>query len=127
MKLLWMEKKRKMNIELKSLQTRKAQLEVEITQLMNSRKDVQKKLDEKNAALNGITRQIQNIADKKPIISEHALLRYAERVLGIDFESIKKDILSEQNVAIIDTLRSGIIPVKNFKLIVKDKVIVTIE
>jgi chromosome segregation ATPase len=122
-----MEKKRKMNIELKSLQTRKAQLEVEITQLMNSRKDVQKKLDEKNAALNGITRQIQNIADKKPIISEHALLRYAERVLGIDFESIKKDILSEQNVAIIDTLRSGIIPVKNFKLIVKDKVIVTIE
>lgn len=60
------------------------------------------------------------------IVSEHALLRYCERVLGIDLEEIKHKLLPESTIDQIKTLKSGIFPSKDLKLVVKNKIVVTI-
>jgi hypothetical protein len=62
-----------------------------------------------------------------PVVSEHATLRYIERILKIDLKKIEDDILSEENRKIIDQVSSCKIPFKdNFQLIVRNKTVTTI-
>lgn len=60
-------------------------------------------------------------------ISDHAMVRYLERVKGIDIEEIRKEILTENVLDLIKTLGdNGSYPNKNFKLVVRNKNVVTI-
>lgn len=63
-----------------------------------------------------------------PLVSDHALIRYMERVLGVDFENIKRDIVSEDVMKILNIVgASGKIPHKDgYILVIKDGTIVTI-
>ena len=64
-------------------------------------------------------------------VSEHALLRYCERVLNIDLEEAKQAILSDSVVDLMAKLgnNNGEYPVKEggFKIVVKNKTVVTIK
>lgn len=40
------------------------------------------------------------------VISDHALVRYMERVLGIDVRTIRESILSDEHLALIRELRT---------------------
>lgn len=65
---------------------------------------------------------------KEPIVTEHALLRYIERVCGIDLNAIKQQILTEAVLRQIDTLDSGKFPVgTGCFAMVKNRTVVTIE
>ena len=55
------------------------------------------------------------------------MLRYFERVLGYDLNEIRGMILSDQTKAFIDQFGSGKIPGQGFRIVVKDRTIVTIE
>jgi len=62
------------------------------------------------------------------IISEHAMLRYIERALGVDLDAMKKEILTEALIAGVAFCRSGKFPIKDgIKAVVKNNVVVTIE
>ncbi len=114
--------------KLKNLQVRKTQLETELKDLQQTVKNINKKICETNNSLINITKEIKNITSQSPTISEHALLRYVERVLGIDLEKIKREILSEKNIAFIEHLKSCKFPISTtHKAVVKNKVVVTIE
>lgn len=68
-----------------------------------------------------------NILTRNVVISEHALLRYLERVKFVDIEAIKKEILADDKIVnAIHSLDSGSFPIQGCRLIVKDKVIKTI-
>ena len=64
---------------------------------------------------------------KEPIVSEHALLRYIERVYGIDLDELRGKILNPQTKEWIEQFGSGKIPSDGCRLIVKNRVVVTVE
>lgn len=62
-------------------------------------------------------------------LSEHAILRYFERVVGIDTDAIKPLIFTEDMMELIETLggEKGKYPHKDgFMVVIKDNVVVTI-
>ncbi len=59
-------------------------------------------------------------------ITEHAMLRYVERVLGIDIEQIEKSILEELNLETIEKLGNGTYPVRDFNVVIKENFIITV-
>lgn len=64
---------------------------------------------------------------KEPIVSEHAILRYLERIGGLDLEEIKNKILTTEIKNIISTLGgNGTYPNEGFKVIMKDNIVTTI-
>lgn len=61
------------------------------------------------------------------IVTDHALVRYMERVLELDLSAIRAEILSEKNVALALRLKNCRIPVGNWSdLVVVDSRIVTV-
>lgn len=75
--------------------------------------------------------KISNLKDdKNVIVSEHAILRYFERVLGFDLAEIQSKILTDSVQDLIGKLgsNSGQYPVKEggFSVVLKEKTIVTI-
>ena len=72
--------------------------------------------------------EIKSLSKQEVIVSEHAVLRYLERVKGIDLNSIKKEILSDYTLKFIEKLKgNGVFPnEKGFSLKVKDNVVITI-
>lgn len=112
----------------KHLQVRKSQLETEIAELKKSIDTQRKDLDNKVRSLQEVEKETRLVLNVKPVVSEHAILRYVERVLKIDIKTIETEILSTEVINAIETLHSGKIPFKDgMTLVVKDKTIVTIN
>jgi len=110
---------------LKSLMSQKASLQVEINELKNKHNMIEDEMNFKNKKIDELNKQINNISDE-PQITEHALLRYIERIKGVDIKEIKKEIMTDQNKKMIETLESGIFKLNGVKMIVKDKTIITL-
>lgn len=69
--------------------------------------------------------------NKKDIdISDHAVIRYLQRVYKFDIDGIKKQIMPEDKIELINRLGDGAFTVSDkvgtYKLIVKGRVVVTI-
>ena len=122
----------KMTSDLKSLNVRLFKLQTVKKDLVNDRKSIDQKISEIDKKINAINNEIKSLTAKDPVISEHALLRYFQRVEQFDINDIKKKILSESVVKKIKTLGSAQIPIDIEKdltvtLIVKDNVVVTLK
>ena len=118
-----------MSAKLKQLQQKDKILESEIIELSNKVKSFQRTLNKLHKERNIIKSSIDNLT-KDFVVSEHALIRYFERVKGYDLNEISKDILSISNLeATYEALGNGKYSNKDLqcKLIIKDKVVVTIE
>lgn len=60
---------------------------------------------QKKQAINKLKQEIDKIDNKKGIyVSEHALVRYFERVKGFDIEEVKKEIISESIKQMVSVL-----------------------
>lgn len=60
-------------------------------------------------------------------ISDHALMRYCERALGINFEDIKSAMVTDELKGYIKALgTTGTYPLGKLQVVVKDNTIVTI-
>lgn len=113
---------------LKHLHVRRNQLETDIEMHKKTIHDTEKELSHKQTQLRSVEQQIDEIQNMKPMVSEHAMLRYLERVKGIDLKEVEKEILSETIVDTIETISSGRIPFsKDLELIVRKKTVVTVN
>ena len=118
--------------QLKHLQTMRTEAVAEIQVAREEQRAASDKVTKLQARINSLDQQIRDLTTRAPdpIVSEHALLRYFERVEGYDLEAIKKKILPEPVAQQIKTIRSGTFPVGNngssFRLRVKDHVVITI-
>ena len=92
---------------------------------------------EKNIELNAIQKNISKVKDliesltinEELIVSEHAVLRYLERVQGQKIEDIQSEILTDTFKKLAKTLGDGKIPLDKhpaFSAIIKNGIIVTI-
>jgi len=128
------------HVELKALETRKNNFRKKLA----SKKDRQAALSKDINDLMREIRDVESIIEAIKIgklennsitITEHAILRYLERVKGIDIEAIKKDIVTEEVLKQIKTLGAGIYPVKGryhnidkstFMIRVRDNAVITV-
>ena len=63
----------------------------------------------------------------KIFVSEHAMLRYIERVLGIDLKEIERRILTDEVKEQYKIVGNGRFPINDeFRALIRDNVVVTI-
>jgi len=81
------------HVELKGLQGQKQKLLTRLKEAQNQRNESDRLINDVSFKIKKINDQLENIATKDVVISEHALLRYLERVFNLDIEKIKKIFL----------------------------------
>lgn len=112
---------------LKQLNTRKTKLEAELKFLADERSAAMSKYDKAVNQIKQIESDIEQLTKTDPIVTEHAIIRYMERVRNYDFEVISAEILTEALRAQIMSFGNGKYPIGNgFKAVVKDNSIVSI-
>lgn len=118
---------------LKRFQSQLKKLESELESVQLEMKVKQKEFELKRKTINDLKIKIEQMkVDSDVIISEHALLRYFERVLGYNLDDIKAQLISPKTYNLIKTLgNNGEYPNEDlsgnkFKIILKNNVITTI-
>ena len=116
------------NNKLKQLETLLNKTQNDFDVLNTKIANDQRVLASKKKAIENIKSQIQAISANKEItISEHALLRYLERVSKIDTDSVKKTIITPELIKMVETLGgNGKYPVGDITLVMRDYVVTTI-
>ncbi|MGD6739693.1 hypothetical protein ACN08N_23755 [Photobacterium leiognathi subsp. mandapamensis] len=112
--------------KLKTLETKKCHC---LFKLRHAK--TRKEKDEIHLELGTLNNSIKRLK-ANPVVTEHAMLRYLERVKGIDIAAIEREILNPKAVEIINT--HGIGPSKiplstvlGCRLVVEDKTVITVE
>lgn len=113
--------------ELKQLQSRRTKLLASIKVAEEDSKEKNRLCSQLKEQLKAINQKITDLENSEVIVTEHAIIRYLERAMGLDLEQIKREILSERNEALIEQLGSGKYPIgSGLKAVVKGKAIVSI-
>jgi transcriptional regulator of aromatic amino acid metabolism len=93
--------------------------------------EVANKQREYNQKLQAITKLKETIVsfnnNSNVKVSEHAIIRYMERVKGLNISEIEKEILTDDVLSLIEKLGgSGKYPVKDFQIVMKDYTVTTV-
>jgi ABC-type lipoprotein release transport system permease subunit len=115
--------------ELKGLQVQLKQAEALVSTSEIETKSCQKREAEARRQLKSLQERVKQLEanNAEPIVSEHAILRYLERVKGIDVEAIKQEILDENASKHIKFAKNGTLKRAAYSLIFRNNVIVTVE
>jgi TolA-binding protein len=114
---------------LKQLQTQISKIDGEVVALKLQKENVQRELELKVKTRKDLEKRATKIQSKKTTrVSEHAMLRYFERVKGFNLEEIEKEILNNKVLEMVDKLGgNGTYPNENgYRLTMKDSVVVTL-
>lgn len=62
-------------------------------------------------------------------ISDHALLRYLERVKGLDIGDLRQEVIDQLDMDVCEVLGEAVIPAKDHdvKFVVKNQTVITIK
>lgn len=115
--------------ELKALQSRLRDAQAEADACMDRARVANNAVSEALKRRDKIQAQIRDIEEsaKEPIVTEHALLRYIERFMNVDLESVRRAILTESAVKLIKFTKTGKVTTDGRRLIVKNGTVVTVE
>ena len=86
--------------ELKQLNTRLTKAKVEADQAKDIAKEAQRNSNKLQQNVANIEKQIKVLQDqsKEMIVSEHALLRFIERIYEVDLDELKNQIITDEVV-----------------------------
>lgn len=116
-------------VELKSLQRRLSESEVRLRMALQEVTDAQTRASTERLKMDALRKQIFQLTakDKPVVVTEHALLRYLERVCGVSMEETRKKILPEETEAHVKSFRTGTFGVAgSHKVKAKNGVVVTV-
>lgn len=118
--------------KLKNLTTQIKRLEADWSNLDSEINDLKHKRTEINNKLRKLDEEVKKLKSgrSKVVVSEHAMLRFVERVHGLNLKELHAQILPEGSGQAIETLGSGKFPIGNpptHYLVIRDWVVVTIE
>lgn len=116
--------------QLKSLQTKRTTLLSQLEQKEAEREKLIGEITEIRAQVVSTEQEIEELQAAAPIVSEHATLRYLERVKGVDLNAINKEILELGSLTNEKTkaFKDGTFNIGNgFVAVVKNRTIVTIK
>ncbi len=121
----------KLSAEQKALETRRNELQAKRKVLNVEINDKQKESNQMLSKIKELQKQLDAIKVKAPkgiVITEHAMLRFLERVDGLDIEELQKRMMTDDQREIIENLETCKIKTPDHvTLIVKDKVLVTVD
>ena len=111
------------------LQVRLEKMKAERQIALDQQKEAQRTVASLEGKIANMTAEIAAFkgAAREPMVTEHAYLRYFERVCGFDLEAIRQAMLDEQTLALIRFQPSGKFPKDGYRLVVKDGDVVTVE
>ena len=115
--------------ELKGLQSRLTRAKADVVLLKQAFTCAQREFSLKSKEVETLELKINELqsATDEPIVSEHAVLRWLERVEGMDINAIRARILDAKTVSAIQFAKSGKVKKDGYTLIFKNSVIVTVE
>jgi len=121
---------------LKKLQTLETEARTTLETAKEEQRESSRKVNQASETLRGIRAEIRQLTVGNPtvVVSEHAILRYFERVLGYDLEEIKMQIVPQQSQQQIAHFGGGTFPVNGhpdsghppFKIRVRNNTVVTV-
>lgn len=117
-------------VEIKALQGRLMQIDADLLVANNEARAAQQRESVIRRQRTDIQTRIDSLkveAALEPYVTEHAIFRYFDRVLGFDIDDIKDKIMDEPTKKLIATMKSGKFPREGFKIVVKNGAVVTIE
>ena len=116
--------------ELKRLQSLLSMVQAEVSTLEEKDRILKNEINSKKVYINELFRKIRVLQNKKSqlIVSEHAIIRYLERVVGMNSNEIIAKIIPEEVINWVKATGNGSYPVNNgeFRIKVKDGVVVTV-
>jgi len=114
--------------ELKGLQTQLSKLEGEHSSLTTEIQLKQREAQSKKQIIDSLRQKINSFNKDEGIrVSEHAMLRYVERVMGCDMKALEEKIIDGKLKSCIETLGgNGKYPCDGFTAVVKNNTIVSI-
>lgn len=114
--------------QIKQLRSQLQKLMAEASAAKQVAADAQRKEAEIARRVKDLNNQIETLSrTESPYITEHAMLRYFERVLGFDMAFLADEILDDLTKAKIAAFRSGTFNKSGYSLVVKDMSIITIK
>ena len=115
--------------KIKELESRLVRQKQALSSLRSERNTIDREIASREARTRNLKNQLETVrktADNV-IVSEHAILRYLERVEGVNIEDIKRRMVSSSAEKQIKSLGSGIFPVgESHKLRVRKGFVVTV-
>ncbi len=111
--------------KLKSLQTRLSTTRQKILDLKNQSSGLNRELTRQFEIEEALENDIKTLTEQDIQISEHAILRYLERVQGVNIEQLKIEILPEATRTVILKNRTGRFKIENTHYVVVEEGIVT--
>jgi hypothetical protein len=115
--------------ELKGLQSQLAGIDGEIRSLKDQQSSIGRQIVERSTRLSSLRQRIERLLTSSAgvVITEHALLRFLERVDLIDMDIVRKRIMPEATLRQIQELGNGKYPVADSHVVVvKNNSIVSI-
>ena len=110
---------------IKKLKTQMRKLDDEIIDTHSVMTEYQRLYSEQKKERNRINDEIENMKKGELKVTEHAMLRYFERILGFDLEAIEEKILEPISEA-QKKLGSGTYGCQDFKVVIKENTIITV-
>lgn len=118
-----------------TLQSEKKKLESELNELGKEVDDLSLEVKSSSAKLEDKSSQLSELKDKlrclkkaeRIKITDHALLRYIERMLGIDVDKIRNEIINDKTRYQVYILGDGKYPVDNNHFaVIKNNTLITV-
>ncbi|MDD2358308.1 MAG: hypothetical protein PHX13_10400 [Thiovulaceae bacterium] len=113
---------------IKNTQVLISKIETELQYLASQMHLVQENISVKNKQLQSYKEQLMKLqtSSKELIVSEHATLRYLERVYKLDLEKLHREIVPASLKKQISSLGNGTYTSEGFRIRVVDNMVVTV-
>jgi hypothetical protein len=113
--------------DLKALQTKMKQVKAELdAQKLASARIIQR-ITESKAEIDRLKTLMQSLSTTELVVSEHAMLRYIERVMHIDMHELRERVVPTEVAESAKVLGAGTYPTETHSVVIKDGVAITIK
>lgn len=113
--------------QIASLKKRLAKIDVSLDELKAEQRQLNTRTNELLEEKKRLEELVQSLIPKKLTVSEHAILRYIERVMGIDVDAVRQLIANDKVESVVATLGDAKIPLGNSAYaVVKNHTVVTV-
>lgn len=114
--------------EVKHLESRLAKAQADLAAAKEDQAQANRRVCDAGKLIRDLTSRLAALqSSAEPVVSEHALLRYIERVVGVDLDAAKAEILSTVARKAIQDFPTCTIQADGFKLVVRNRTVVTVE
>lgn len=111
---------------LKAMESHRKNIIAERQVLIFKKEGIDEQLQLCNKQLNEVEKHIRLHKKKELSVSDHAILRYQERVEVIDPSLVPDKILTPQLRKMVETLGNGTFPVDGFQVVVQGNTVITV-